>query len=156
MKINNGLTQKNSRKIAELLNQLLANEYVLYTKTLNYHWNVTGPQFGPLHKLFNDQYEQLLTIADDVAERIRALGEHAHATLTEFIAQTTINEFPAKFPKAMQMIADLVDSHEIVIRSLRPIVDASAQINDMGTNNFVSELLEQHEKIAWMLRAHLE
>lgn len=156
MKLNNGLTRKNCQKISALLNQLLANEYVLYTKTLNYHWNVTGPHFGPLHKLFNDQYEQLLSIADDVAERIRALGEHAHATLADFAALASVPEHPKKLLPALQMIADLVYSHEIVIRSLRPLVEVSDKLNDMGTNNFVSELLEKHEKIAWMLRAHLE
>lgn len=156
MKLNNGIPTKDCLTLAQHLNALLANEYVLYTKTLNYHWNVTGLQFGPLHTMFNDQYESLLTVVDDIAERIRALGQQTHATLAEFIAQATVPEFPKKFPKATDMIADLVDSHEIVIRLIRPVVDLSADINDMATNNFLSGLLEKHEKIAWMLRAHLE
>jgi starvation-inducible DNA-binding protein len=150
-----GLPQKDRVVMAEQLQKLLANEYVLYTKTLKYHWNVEGKLFGPLHKLFNEQYEQLLVVVDDVAERIRALGFKPMATLQEFLAETSLVEDPGVNPDDMGMIKNLLMSYEAIIKQLRDMIDTSAEINDMGTNNFLSDLLERHEKTAWMLRAHL-
>jgi starvation-inducible DNA-binding protein len=143
-------------RIGTILNHLLANEYLLYTKTLNYHWNVTGKHFGALHKLFNEQYEIILEIVDSVAERARSLGVQAHATLKEFIKNGTIIEHPNQFEGDMHMIADLVTAHQIIIAQLRPAIATTQELNDMGTNNFLCELLEKHEKMAWMLQAHLE
>lgn len=154
--MNTGLSEKNRKEMARQLNILLANEYVLYTKTLKYHWNVVGKEFGPLHAMFNTQYEELLEIADKVAERVRALEFHAFGTLQEFAKATSIKEAPGKYPKDMAMIKDLLDGYEIIIKQMRGITDFSAKINDMGTNNMLGDLLEKHEKTAWMLRAHLQ
>jgi starvation-inducible DNA-binding protein len=153
--LNIGLAAPARKTIADQLNLLLANEYILYTKTLNYHWNVEGKHFGALHVLFNKQYEQLLETVDAVAERARALGFFAAATLVEFLKVGTIKENPAVYPDDLGMIADLVTAHEEVIRQMRNINDMTIQLNDAGTNNFISALIEMHEKMAWMLRAHL-
>lgn len=153
--VNIGLQQKDRIVMAEQLQKLLANEYVLYTKTLKYHWNVEGKFFGPLHELFNKQYEQLLVVVDNVAERVRALGFKPMATLQEFSAETTLSEDPGVNPDDMGMIRNLLTDHEAIIRQLRDIIDMSAEINDMGTNNFLCGIIEQHEKTAWMLRSHL-
>lgn len=155
--IHNGLTEQIRAKIANRLNILLANEFVLYIKTLNYHWNVQGPVFGPLHKLFNDQYKELLDIIDELAERIRALDMHAFGTMKEYIKNATIEEEkPNQYPVPTQMIAHLVHDHDAIITQLRKDIEFTDKHDDTGTNNFLSELIEKHEKIAWMLRAHLQ
>lgn len=154
--INIDITEKNRKLVADRLNLLLANEYVLYTKTLKFHWNVVGLFFGPLHALFQKQYEQLLEIVDEVAERVRALGYLSHGTLKEFSTHATLPEEPGKNPDSKSMIRLLLEDHEAIIRQIRKDIDYAAELGDMGTNNFLSDLIETHEKTAWMLRAHLE
>lgn len=141
--------------VAQQLNMLLANEYALYIMTQKFHWNVVGPFFGPLHKLFNDQYDMLAEIVDSVAERVRALGFKAIGSLAEFKQNTMLNEEPGVIPNATGMIQGLLDGHEAIIRAIRPVVELTAQANDMASNNFLAGLLEKHEKAAWFLRAHL-
>jgi len=153
---NIGLSEKHRKEVATHLNTLLANEFLLYVKTLKYHWNVEGPHFGPLHALFKEQYEKLLDTVDDVAERVRALGHTSFGTMKEFMNHTSLTEKPGNYPNDLDMIKDLLEDHEAIIRHIRKDVDFTAKINDMGTNNFLCDLMEQHEKTAWMLRAHLE
>jgi|SRR5579872_977344 len=153
--INIGIDKTNRQAVSKRLNVLLSNEFVLYTKTLKYHWNVVGPHFGPLHKLFNDQYEMLLEIADSVAERVRALDFVAFGTLQEFASNTTLTENPGLNPDDMAMIRNLLTDHETIIREIRDDINFTQEAGDMGTNNFLYELIMKHEKMAWMLRAHL-
>src|SRR5689334_24926089 len=103
-----GLNDGQRAGVAEILNALLADEYVLYTKTRNYHWNVVGPQFNDLHKFFEAQYTQLNDIVDDVAERARALGGPAAGTLVEFARLTRLAEQPGKALAARAMVAALL------------------------------------------------
>ena len=141
----------------KILNTLLADEYVLYTKSRNYHWNVVSPRFNDLHKFFQAQYEQLGEIVDDVAERVRFLGGQSAGTLREFLDLTRLKESPGRHPEAQEMIADLLADHEAVIRALRSdLVTADEKYKDIGTNDFLTGLLQSHEKTAWMLRACLE
>ena len=143
--------------MVELLTRLLADEYVLYTKTRNYHWNVLGLQFNDLHKFFESHYEELNDIVDDVAERGRTLGGKAIGTLEEFLKHTRLEEEPASYPDAPGMLANLLADHESVIRQLRNDLEACAdQYKDMGTSDFLTGLMEKHEKMAWMLRAFLK
>lgn len=155
MIIDIGIDEKKRSEMAQHLNALLANEYALYTKTLNYHWNVISPHFGALHAFFKDQYEKLFDNIDDVAERVTSLGLKAHGTLTEFAKNKTLQEFPANYPSDKEMIKNLLVDHEAIIKQLRQDIDLSVELNDMGTNNFLAGLIEKHEKMAWMLRAHL-
>ena len=157
MELNIGLSKEQREGVQKILAALLADEYVLYTKTRNYHWNVTGPQFNDLHKFFEAQYEALDDIVDEVAERSRSLGGQSLGTLTEFLKHARLQEEPGKYPAANQMIANLLSSHEAVIRSLRGDQETCAEkYGDMGTNDFLIGLMERHEKMAWMLRAFLE
>jgi starvation-inducible DNA-binding protein len=156
MEPNIGISSQNRNKVIDMLVRLVSDEYILYTKTRNYHWNVTGPQFHDLHKFFESQYEELDTVIDDVAERIRELGEKSIATLAEFIKNGRIKEEPNKYPDAKTMLSNLLHDHESVIRNLRSDVDACVKHHDTGTADFVTGLMEQHEKMAWMLRAFLE
>src|SRR5688572_2964698 len=103
----------------KILNTLLADEYLLYTKTRAYHWNVVSPRFNDLHKFFQVQYEQLAEALDEAAERARFLGGWAAGTLTEFLELTRLKESAGRHPEAQEMIADLLADHETVIRALR-------------------------------------
>ena len=157
MKPNIGMTDKDGDAVVKILNTLLADEYVLYTKTRNYHWNVVGPQFNDLHKFFEAQYAELNEVIDDVAERARSLGGRSAATLAEFLEASRLKEHPGKHPAAGDMLENLLADHEAVVRQLRADVDATASAyHDAGTSDFLTGLMEKHEKMAWMLRAFLE
>jgi starvation-inducible DNA-binding protein len=156
MEPNIGISAQNRKKIVDILARLVSDEYILYTKTRNYHWNVTGIQFNDLHKFFESQYEELDTVIDDVAERIRELGAKSIATLGEFIKNGKIKEEPGKYPDAKTMLTNLLHDHEYVTRTLRADVDVCTKHNDAGTADFLTGLMEQHEKMAWMLRSFLD
>lgn len=152
-----GLLEKNQVKVVDILNKVLANESILSTKTRNYHWNVIGPNFSELHKFFDEQYGQLDDIIDQVAERSRALGGKSIATMTEFLVKTDLKEHSKQYPEALQMVFNLLQDHKVIIRNLRKDLETCAsEYNDMGTSNFLTDLMEKHEKMAWMLRAFLE
>jgi len=150
-----GITKKDREKIAEGLSRLLADSFTLYLKTHNFHWNVTGPMFNTLHVMFMDQYTELWNALDLIAERIRALGFPAPATVKEFAALTVIKESTG-VPTASEMIKQLVAGQEAVTktaRSIFPIVDKAA---DEPTADLLTQRMQIHEKNAWMLRSLLE
>jgi starvation-inducible DNA-binding protein len=156
MQTNIDLSEEQRTGVVKILNTLLSDEYLLYTKTRNYHWNVTGPQFHDLHKFFEEQYTELSEIVDEVAERGRTLDGWAFGTMSEFTEHARLKEHPGHYPKAREMIANLLEDHETVIRQLRSDLESCAdKYHDMGTNDFLTGLMEQHEKMAWMLRAFL-
>ena len=156
MNVNIGITDDNRQRVVAILNTLLADEYLLYTKTRNFHWNVTGLSFNDLHKFFEAQYEALDDVVDEVAERVRALGGRALGTLEELKATARLGEKPGSVPPAREMLAGLLADHEALTRTLRADVDTvSDKLGDVGTADFLTGLLEQHGKSAWMLRAFL-
>jgi starvation-inducible DNA-binding protein len=156
MKPNIEISDKNLKDVATLLNILLADEYVLYTKTRNAHWNIQGDNFIELHKLFESQYELLNTTIDDTAERVRALGHFAIGSLKDFLQVTQLNEQNDDFSDQNHIIKTLLEDHESVIHWLRnQITIVSDELKDLGTADFMTGLMEQHEKIAWMLRSYL-
>jgi starvation-inducible DNA-binding protein len=121
-----------------------------------YHWNVVEPQFNDLHKFFEEQYRELSEVVDDVAERIRALGDWSIGTLAEFQEHARLTEQPGEYPSAHDMLANLVQDHTAIIRQLREDLElCEEKYHDMGTNDFLTGLMQQHEKMAWMLRAFL-
>ena len=157
MKPSIGLPDDARGGVVEMLNALLSDEYLLYTKARNYHWNVFGPQFNDLHKFLETHYEELEEIVDDVAERARALGGFAFGTMEEFSKHARLSESPGEHPAARHMLANLLSDHESIIRQLRGDANAcDEKYHDMGTNDFMIGLMERHEKIAWMFRAFLE
>lgn len=154
---NIGLTAKSREGVAHILNVLLSDEYTLYTKTLNYHWNVRGINFHQFHEMFKEQYEALFDIIDLVAERARALGERSFGSLAEFSSNTQLKEQPGVVPPVETMLKNLLDDHEAIIRTLRTDLEKTADVyKDMGTNNFLTDIMERHEKIAWMIRASVQ
>jgi starvation-inducible DNA-binding protein len=156
-KPNIDLSEEQRAGVVKILNAMLSDEYLLYTKTRNYHWNVTGPQFHDLHKFFEEQYTELNEIVDEVAERARALAGWSFGTLSEFSQHSRLKEHPGQYPKSREMIANLLGDHEAIIRQLRSDLETCAdKYHDIGTSDFLTGLMEQHEKMAWMLRAFLE
>ncbi|MEH2175093.1 Dps family protein [Nostoc sp.] len=155
--INIGLTDEQRQGVINLLNQDLADAYLLLVKTKKYHWDVVGPQFRSLHQLWEEHYEKLTLNIDALAERVRALGGYPVGTLEGFLKLATLKEHAGNVPTATGMVANLVDDHEQVIRNLRDHVDQSGEkFHDQGTADFLTGLLEQHEEIAWMLRSFIE
>lgn len=156
MKMNIGITDKNLQGSIDILNQLLADEHALYIKLRNYHWHVTGPNFSELHKLFETQYDAIEEAIDDIAERARSLGGKTLATLKEFAQTTKIKEFSGEVPQAQKMVSNLLADHEFLIRELREGLETCMEkYCDMGTSDFLTGLMEKHEKMAWMLRSSL-
>ncbi len=156
MKPNIEISDKNLKEVATLLNTLLADEFVLYTKTRNAHWNIQSKNFLEMHKLFEGQYETLETIIDEVAERVRTLGHFAVASLKDYIKLTHLTEDDDDYSTQDSTIKTLLLGNEAVIRIIRndiaPIAD---KYKDLGTADFVTGIIKQHEKMAWMLRAYL-
>lgn len=147
---------KDNEDVVYLLNTLLANEYVLYTKTRNAHWNVTGSNFYELHKFFEIQYGVLDVMIDDIAERIRALGQLSLGSMKDFLRITLLNEDKLDFSNSAHFIQALTTDHEIIILMIRnDIIPISIKSKDPGTADFVTGLMEQHEKMIWMLRSFL-
>jgi len=156
MTINIGLNKEQLQGVSAILNKVLANEFLLYTKSRNFHWNVVGHQFHDLHKFFESLYEGLDEIVDSVAERSRSLGENAFGTMTEFLKYTTLKETPGAYPKELEMVRILLEDIEQVIRELRVDVDIiQDKFKDAGTADFLTGIMETHEKNAWMLRSLL-
>ncbi len=154
---NIGIADDRRDGVLKILAPLLADEYVLYTKTRNYHWNVVGPQFNDLHKFFEAQYEALDEVIDEVAERSRSLGGPAIGTLAEMLDHARLKEHPKQYPDARQMLANLLADHEALVRTLRADLAAAMDTyGDAGTSDFLTGLLERHEKMAWMLRSFLQ
>ena len=155
MKPNIDLSLKALKEVAALLNALLSDETVLYIKTLNFHWNVEGPNFSELHKFFEGQYEELSGIMDSVAERARALGQKAFGGLQEFLNHTRLKESKS-LSHAKAMIKELLSDHEAIIKTLRKDLETcDTTYHDVGTNDFLTGLMEKHEKMAWMLRSFI-
>ncbi|CCH54851.1 starvation-inducible DNA-binding protein [Fibrisoma limi BUZ 3] len=151
-----GIKPENLSSVAQLLNTVLADEFVLYVKTRRAHWNVESPDFFDKHKFFEAQYEQLDDILDVVAERIRTLGHYAPSTLKEFLALTHLSERLQETNDGVGFIKELLADHESLISRLREIINRLAdELKDLGTSDFITGLMETHEKMAWMLRAHL-
>jgi starvation-inducible DNA-binding protein len=154
-KMDTGISSENMQKITNFLNNNLADEYVVLVKTRNYHWNVEDHRFNDLHKFFEEQYELISAAVDEIAERIRAIGGRSRATLKEFINSTQIKEDVNSFPNADSMLQNLLSDHEAIIRTLRKNIKECQELNDEGTANFLTDKMEAHEKMAWMLRSFI-
>lgn len=153
--INIGIDEKARGEIAEGLSRVLADTYSLYLKTHNFHWNVTGPMFQTLHIMFEGQYTELAAAVDLIAERIRALGFPAPGTYSEFARLSSIPE-SSGVPRAEDMIRELVEGQEAVVRTARSIFPVVDQVNDEPTADLLTQRMQVHEKTAWMLRSLLE
>ena len=154
MNINIGIEENARKEIVDGLSKLLADSYSLYLKTHNFHWNVTGPMFQTLHLMFEGHYIELATAVDVVAERIRSLGEYAPGSYSQFSKLSEIKE-STSVPEAQEMIKQLVEDHETVIRTARSIFPVVEKANDESTADLLTQRMQIHEKTAWMLRSLL-
>jgi starvation-inducible DNA-binding protein len=154
--INIGIGEKDRAAIAAGLSKLLADTYTLYLTTHNFHWNVTGPMFNTLHLMFMTQYTALWAAVDPIAERIRALGHPAPGSYGQFGKLSSIKDAPAVPPKALEMVAILVEGHEAVARTARNLFPIAEKANDEPTADLLTQRLTIHEQTAWMLRSLLE
>lgn len=153
--INIGISEADRKFLVSGLSRLLADTYTLYLKTHNYHWNVTGPMFQTLHLMFETQYNELALAVDLIAERIRALGFPAPGTYAQYGQLTSIKEDTA-IPSAIDMIQNLVEAQEAVIRTARSIFPSADKAGDETTADLLTQRLQIHEKTAWMLRSLIE
>jgi starvation-inducible DNA-binding protein len=154
MSIDIGISKKDRALLAKGLSRLLADSYTLYLKTHNYHWNVKGPLFNTLHLMFEQQYTELATAVDLIAERIRALDHPAPGSYAAFAKLTSIKEEKGT-PTAKEMIRQLVVGQETVVRTAREIIPIATAANDEPTADLLTQRMQIHEKNAWMLRSML-
>ena len=153
--INIGINKEDRAEIVAGLSKLLADTYTLYLKTHNFHWNVTGPMFQTLHLMFETQYNELALAVDLIAERIRALGAPAPGSYREFGRLSSIREAEG-VPPAAEMIRQLVEAQEAVVRTARAAFPAVERASDEPTADLLTQRMQVHEKTAWMLRSLLE
>ena len=142
-------------EVAQAASVLLADSYTLYLKTHNYHWNVTGPMFTTLHTLFETQYTDLALAVDEIAERIRAVGEYAPGSYAAFGKLSSVQE-ATDVPKAVAMIETLVADQAIIVKSAQALIATAEAAGDQASADLGVRRIEVHEKNAWMLRSHLE
>lgn len=154
MSIDIGIPEENRVEIANGLCSLLADSYTLYLKTHNFHWNVTGPMFQTLHLMFEEHYTELATAIDEVAERIRSLGQMAPGSYDDYKELSSI-QINKGVPTAQEMIKELLAGHEAVAKTARKVLPAADAGADEATADLVTQRLQLHEKTAWMLRSLL-
>ncbi len=148
-------TPQQTRETADALKHLLADSYTLYLKTHNFHWNVTGPMFSTLHTLFEQQYMELATAVDEIAERIRALGHPAPGSYTEFAKLAGVKEARG-VPKAIDMIRELAADLDAVVASAKHVFESAEKAGDQASADLATRRMDASEKSGWMLRSHLE
>jgi starvation-inducible DNA-binding protein len=157
MKTSIGITDDNRQSVANELAKILADETVLYIKTKKAHWNIEGANFYDKHKFFESQFGQIDELIDSVAERIRSIGHYAPATLKSYLDLTHLTEQTKEQNDSHGFIKELLEDHESIIIVLREqIKKFTDNFHDLGTGDFVTGLMETHEKMAWFLRSHLK
>lgn len=154
--VNIGLTEQQRSISIERLNVTLSDLYLLLIKTKKFHWDVVGPQFMTLHKLWDKQYQTIEAEIDQVAERVRALGGYPVGTAAGFLRHAKVKEHPGEVSSATESVTALVNDHELVVRTVRDAIEACEGAKDRGTADFFTGLMQAHEEIAWMLRSFLE
>lgn len=156
MKTSIGIKEEARQKIADFLSVILADEHILYTKTRNAHWNVEGNDFHAMHLFFEEQYNELEGVIDEIAERIRQIGHYAPGTLKGFLELTRLTETKTGKNDSASYIKDLNEGHESIVMHIRENIEWIEEAMDQGTADFLIGIMQGHEKQAWMLRAHLK
>lgn len=152
MDINIGISEEDRKKSADAVSKLMADTYTLYLKTHGYHWNVEGPHFQQLHIQFMDQYTEMWTAVDELAERIRALGHYAPGSYAQMAKLSSISEETGR-PDWKEMVVNLARGHQSVAKSAREVLRIAEEVGDDATADIIAPRITLHEKTAWMLRA---
>jgi starvation-inducible DNA-binding protein len=153
MSINIAISKDGVKAVVQSLSAALADTYVLYVKTQNFHWNLIDPRFYSLHKMMQEQYEALALAVDEIAERIRMLGEIAPGSMQEFLKLTSLKECVRKL-NCDEMLKELLHDNETIVRNLRNHIHQALEMKDDGSADMMIEFLRYHEKTSWMLRSH--
>lgn len=152
-----GINKENRKAVVEMLQKLLADEYLLYTKLRNAHWNVEGIDFHTKHVFFEEEYNKIEAIVDEVAERIRMLGFYSPGTLGEFLELSHLKDESPKKNDSATLMKDLLEDHNTIIKFIRESIgDNAEEHNDEGTADFITGIMQVHEQMSWMLRASLK
>jgi len=154
MKTNIGISEKNRKEVSEILGKLLADEFVLYTKTLRAHWNLEGHDFHTKHVFFEEHYDAIKLFTDSVAERIRKIGHYAPGTLKDFLDLTNLSEKYEGDNTSHDYTVALLKDHDSIIQYIREnLSKVGEDCKDVGSEDFLTGLMQEHEEMAWMLRA---
>ncbi len=138
--------------IADGLQNILADTFVLYFKTHSFHWNVTGVHFKPLHDLFMEQYTELWNATDEIAERIRTLNEWAPVSWDQMVAKASLKEV-GQLPDANGMVEQLAADNRAIVDVIYPVLKTAQDEGDEVTAGLLTERATIHEKAAWMLES---
>jgi starvation-inducible DNA-binding protein len=150
-----GIDDNNKQQLYTILSESVGTLTVFRQMLLGYHWNVKGSMFTILHSLFGEQYDAIGAAIDIFAERIRQIGLIAPTTLAQCLELSTVEEIEP-VSDANEMVANVLAFHEIIIQQLRTNFDLTNQLRDFATNNIIADLLQNHEKTAWVVRAILD
>lgn len=153
---NVGIDSEGKTDVARALSSFLASTYTLYTKTLYYHWNVTGPNFYGLHNLFEEQYQDLHVAGDELAERVRALGHMTPGTYKEFSELSVVKDDASPPTNAEKMCANLLHAHETCSQQARKVLEIADEASDEVTVDMMVARMTFHDKASWMLRSIIE
>ena len=140
--------------VAESLKKVLASSYILSLKTQNNHWNVKGPHFKQLHDLFGEQYNELNTAIDDIAERIRALGINAPANYSTYQSLSEIKD-GKEDQDSVSMVKDLANDQKKVVDDLNNAIEVAQKAGDESTADLAIGRITAHEKNKWMLESSI-
>lgn len=152
--VETGVKKADRRRLADVLNQSLAGTYVLYAKTHAFHWNVAGPQFYGIHKLTDEQYQDMAAAIDEIAERVRAIGFPAMSGLGNYLAASPVEDVDvSEMPDARDMVMQLAQDHQTMAAKLRKAVSVAEQADDVYTADLLTARIGVHEEAAWMLNA---
>jgi len=144
-------------EISELMKEILADQFVLYVKARNYHWNVTGPQFYGLHAVFENIYDELAEDIDKVAERIRSLGMKAPGTMKEFWELSSLEEKPGNIPESSVMVQEILTDFETIIEAIKSSANKmQSSLNDEVSAGMLYGFMEKYQKMVWMMKSFLE
>ncbi|HET8735809.1 MAG TPA: DNA starvation/stationary phase protection protein [Pricia sp.] len=154
MKTNIGISEENRQGVTDILSEVLADEFVLYTKTLRAHWNLEGMDFHTMHEFFEEHYNAIKRFTDSIAERIRKVGHYAPATMGDYLKLTHLSEKYEGDNSSHDYIVALLDDHDSIIQFIRGSIEkVEDEYKDLGSGDFLTGLMQEHEEMAWMLRA---
>jgi len=154
MEFETGMSSESRAAVAGALSKLLADTYTVYLKTQNFHWNISGIEFYPLHILSQKQYEEMAEAVDEIAERVRALGFFVEGSMEAFLNLSSVEEDHKIHPKHI-LLEHLIKAHEVVIREARSLGKLAEKHEDHATVDLIGRRLGAHEQMVWMLRSTL-
>jgi starvation-inducible DNA-binding protein len=149
-----GLDVPQSKSLAQKLNALLANYHIFYINVRGYHWNIKGDKFFELHLKFEELYNDIVLKIDEIAERVKTLGETPLHTFTDYLQISAITE-TKNVSDGKTAAQYILDSLKQLLMLQREILSLSADANDEGTNALMSDYIRAQEKMVWMYNAYL-